>query len=190
MKKIKKLFAAGLLVIVSCFSFLGSAITNIARSFFSFGTAQADVGQNVGTDATKKGYIVYIPGFETSYAKGSNVTIPFTNGYGSASTAKRVRVKQTADAADYQDVERANIFVEVTNPFGQVLTKYDATQGTVVNADVPNVATQITLPANDANGDITLTPQETGVYKVKYYVLTNDVWTETSYYDIRQRVMK
>ena len=83
MTRIKKFLVSGLLVLVSCCTFLGSAITNFAQSIFSFGSASASSfnGGNTNTGGSlSQGNILTVKNVPTSVKRdGTEIELPFIN---------------------------------------------------------------------------------------------------------------
>ena len=176
MTRLKKIFASMLLVLVTVCSLLGSAVLNITRSIFTLGNAKAEVvsipgNKNTSTTQALAGDVISIPAFSTSVKKNANLVLPFGN------VQVTDHTNLTAAPQTIADLGYNKLFVEITDIYGQALTEYDDTNGTqVTTAGVG----QVTINA----GTLTLTPANAGNYRVKYYVLSNSVWTSTDAYDI------
>ncbi len=183
MTRLKKFLSATLMVLVAVFSYLGSAVVNVARSIFSFGTANAatEPGKNINdTTATLQGDVVSVPGFEKSIKKGESVVLPHGGVDGIKVTS--------SDLETTSPVDIKNVFVQIEDSYGEMLTTWVEGEGTKL-ADYDDESSSTyreALAQIDIQTDaITLTPSQSGTYKVKYYVLTSaDVWTSTSVYDI------
>lgn len=181
MTRLKKFLSATMMVLVTVFSYLGTAVVNVARSIFTFGTASAlEPGKNTNDGATVQGDIVSVPGFEKSIKKGEEVVLPHGGDDG---------IKVTlADLSATNNVDIKNVYVQIVNNYGEELTTWVENEGTklagyddTTSAIYQDASNQITITANS----ITLKPNQSGTYKVKYYVLTsNNVWTSSSAYDI------
>lgn len=171
MTRLKKLFATMLLVLVTVCSVLGSAVLNIARSIFTSSSAKADVvsipGNQNDTDEVQAGSVVSIPGFLTKVEKNNSITLPMSS--------VKVNGVNLGDGL-------VNLFVEVTDIYGQALTQYDDAEGTQV---VANMGEQVAITGAATAKELVLTPSKAGIYNVKYYVLSNGVWTSTNTYNIR-----
>lgn len=171
MSKLKKLLATGLLVVVSCFSYLGGAVANIAKSLFSVGSASAASfnGGNVGASgAVKQGNILSVSKIATEIAMEESVTIDF------GGTNKNVTAK-TATGTDVA-LTKANLFIEVLDPYGASLTKYEDGEMKVVdNSQITLTETALTLS----------NPKTSGEYEVRLHTKSADgIWTSTSSYYI------
>lgn len=171
MTRLKKLFATMLLVFVTVCSVLGSAVLNIARTIFTSSSAKADVATIPGnindTNAVKAGDVVSIPGFDTKVEKGESILLPMS--------AVKVGGNQITNFK--------NLFVEVTDIYGQALTQYDTDEGTQV-ATIGSSQVIIETDADSGEKVLALSPSKAGIYQVKYYVLSNGVWTSTDVYQI------
>lgn len=171
MTRFKKILIAGLMILVSCFTYLGSAISNFAQSIFSFGKASAATSTkrpgNVNSDniSTIQGDILTIPALPTDGKVKSAIEIPF-----GAVTSKNVGGSDTTDTN--------KLFVEIIDPLGQSLTMYDDSK-TNLNATVSNDGSVVISYTSDT-GVITLTPNYAGVYKVIYHTLSQEgIWSSS-----------
>lgn len=167
MSKLKKILATSLLVVVSGFSYLGGAIGNIAKSLFSVGTASAasfKAGNKNTDNATevKQGNALSVTGLQTSVKLGEPVSIKFGEASDNNVTAKGVTLT------------KSNLFIEILDPYGASLTKWNETSMEVVDA------TQVTL----TDTTLTLTPKTSGNYTIRFHHNSNDVWTSTGNYTV------
>lgn len=182
MTRIKKFLVSGLLVLVSCCTFLGSAITNFAQSIFSFGSASASSfnggNTNTGGGDLSKGNILTVKNVPTSAKRdGTEIELPFIN--------KGVSVANTSgsDVGDYV------LYVEVTDPYGRALTSYKeaeiisgAINGTAIVADMGG---QVRFDNEGSPTTLYLNPSMSGMYSVKYHIKsTSGVWTSSREYSI------
>ena len=186
MTRIKKFLVSGLLVLVSCCTFLGSAITNFAQSIFSFGSASASTfnGGNTNTSDSNlsQGNILTVNNIPTSAKRGDGetVSLPF---YGEG---KGVSVTDASGAT----VNDYVLFVEITDPYGRALTTYNDADATASGGNVngTNIASNVSEVYFDNAGTpttLTLNPSTSGMYSVKYHVKSvGGVWTSSREYSI------
>ncbi len=181
MTRIKKFLVSGLLVLVSCCTFLGSAITNFAQSIFSFGSASASSfnGGNTNTGGSlSQGNILTVKNVPTSVKRdGTEIELPFIS--------SGVSVSNTTGGAvgDYV------LYVEVTDPYGRTLTTYNnaenstgAINGTAI---VGNMGGQVRFDDEESPATLYLNPSMSGMYSVKYHIKsTSGVWTSSREYSI------
>ena len=177
MKRLRKLFAAGLMTVVTGFACVGGAISNFAKAFFSFGSVNAGVGENKNTNSgntVMAGKVVTVSNFPSTenLERGQKIELPYlaTNDVNFSAT--------TGD----------ELYAEVTNPYGVKLTKYNealSTQGDYGKTDIAT-AGQGQVEYNSSTGKLELTPAIAGTYKVQYYVKSNanGVWTSSPVYEL------
>lgn len=181
MTRIKKFLVSGLLVLVSCCTFLGSAITNFAQSIFSFGSASASSfnGGNTNTGGSlSQGNILTVKNVPTSVKRdGTEIELPFIS--------SGVSVANTSGS----DVSNYVLYVEVTDPYGRALTSYNdaenssgAINGTAIVADMGG---QVRFDDEGSPTELYLNPSMSGMYSVKYHIKsTSGVWTSSREYSI------
>lgn len=174
MTRLKKLLVTGLLVLVSCCTYLGSAIVNVAHSIFSFGSASASTFNGGNTNnsgsAIKQGNILSVSKMPSTAEKGRPVSLPF---------GADIKVYSATTTTGSQ-VDSSVIFAEVINPYGEALTSFDNVENkTVATA---NGEAQLSIGSDT----LTLTPNVSGTYKVRYHSKSsNEVWTSTDFYSVR-----
>ena len=181
MTRIKKFLVSGLLVLVSCCTFLGSAITNFAQSIFSFGSASASSfnGGNTNTGGSlSQGNILTVKNVPTSVKRdGTEIELPFIS--------SGVSVANTSGGAVTDYV----LYVEVTDPYGRALTSYNnqdnssgAINGTAIVGDMGG---QVRFDNEGSPTTLYLNPSMSGMYSVKYHIKsTSGVWTSSREYSI------
>ncbi len=172
MTRIKKFLVTGLLVLVSCCTFLGSAISNFAQSIFSFGTASAGTfnGGNTNENGSSiaKGDILTVTGIQSSGKRGDTINLPYVN---SGVTATNSEGTDTTANNKY--------FVEVISPYGENLTSYDASNDTMSATEGGDVE------FNSAENTLRLTPSVTGTYQIRYHVKNaTGIWTSSRTYNL------
>ena len=167
MTRLKKLLVAGLMVLVTCCVSIGSAISNITQSIFSWVKASANTNEykysnSHDEERTVEGNIITVNKIPTEATKNEPISIP-----------KTVLVSNFGE--DDATVATENIKVEIKNPYGVSLFAEDGT-----------------IPAENANqlvdntDNYTLTPRQVGVYTVQYAVKNSSgVWTVSNIYQIK-----
>lgn len=187
MKRLKKLFAAGLMTVVTGFACVGGAVANFAKVFFSRGSVDAaTVGDNKNTNADSsvvRGKVVTVSNFPSTekLERGDTIQLPYlgTEG-GIADIAVSSSSASGFAAGDH-------LYMEITNPYGVKLTKYSD----AVTYQEGNGKTDFTdigqgqLSYNAVTKRIEFTPIIAGTYKVQYYVKNaDDVWTSSPVYEL------
>ena len=181
MTRIKKFLVSGLLVLVSCCTFLGSAITNFAQSIFSFGSASASSfnGGNTNTGGSlSQGNILTVKNVPTSVKRdGTEIELPFIS--------SGVSVANTSGGA----VSDYVLYVEVTDPYGRALTSYNNAENStgVINGTtiVADMGGQVRFDGEGSPTKLYLNPSMSGMYSVKYHIKsTSGVWTSSREYSI------
>ena len=174
MSKLKKIIATGALVVVSAFSYIGGAIGNIAKALFPVGSASASSfnGGNkndTGATTSKAGSVVTVTGLTTSVSLGEPVSI----NYNKTGDTQNITAKAVGGDGNLA-LSNTNLFIEVLDPFGASLTEWkDSTMKAIENSGV-----------TIGNGTLTLVPNTSGRYTVKFHVLNGGVWTSTGEYSI------
>ena len=171
MTRLKKFVVSGLLVLVSCFSFLGVAISNFAQSIFSYKSAKAasfNPENTGGGESITQGNVLSVKSIPTSATKGEDLDLLSEN-------------KVTVTAADGSAVNDYTLYVEVTNPYGVRITEYNSEE---TGSGVINATTATTSDVVVDGASIKLNPSASGMYRVKYHVKTNSTWTSTREYTI------
>lgn len=183
MTRLKKLLVAGLMVLVTCCVSMGSALLNITQSIFSWVKASANsykYENKLDKTAThyEDGDIITVSNLPTEAVKDKTVYIPknavLTNVDKTSATAKQA-------------------FVEIRNPYGDLLTKFEAPEGSAVKVLSPaDDQTQVRETA-DADGEyhtgsvkyFAFTPSQVGVYTVQYASESAEgIWTVSDIYEI------
>ena len=121
MKRLRKLFAAGLMTVVTGFACVGGAIANFTKAFFSSGSVNAGVGENIGNssgDAVKRGKVVTVSNFPSTenLERGQKINLPYL----------------ASGDVNFSATTGDELYAEITNPYGVKLTKYNeslSTQG-------------------------------------------------------------
>ena len=189
MKRLKKMFVAGLMTVVTGFACVGSAVANFAKTFFSFGSVNAAVGENTNTEsgnAVVKGKIITVSNFPLTenLERGQTVGLPYlgTNTEGSISD---VVVAKDLTTTGFETGDQ--LYVEITNPYGKKLTEYDAT----VSAQGDYGKTAVTTDGvgqvsyDDTSKKLKFTPSIAGIYEVQYYIKNAaGTWTSSPVYEL------
>ena len=166
MTRLKKILATGLMILVSCCTYLGSAIVNVAQSLFSFKSASAasfNPGNTNDSASTKNGDILSIPALPTDGMVGKNILLPLDT------------VKTYSDAEQNSETTTNKLFVEIIDPLGQSLTSYNENGSSKQDYTVSNDASQVTVGSS-----ITLNPKMSGIYTVIYHTLNaSEVWSSS-----------
>lgn len=176
MKRLRKLFAAGLMTVVTGFACVGGAIANFTKAFFSFGSVNAGVGENIGNssgDAVKRGKVVTVSNFPSTenLERGQKIDLPYL----------------ASGDVSFDGTTGDELYAEITNPYGVKLTKYNAslsTQGDYGKTDIAT-AGQGQVEYNSTSHKLEFTPAIAGTYKIQYYVKgSNGVWTSSPVYEL------
>lgn len=168
MTKIKKFFVATLMVLVSCLTYLGSALLNVSQTFFNLGVANAfNAGnknkQDQGTEKKlDNGEVLIVKNVPKKLKVGETATIPVKTGV-------------ETQGLDADTNTNSAVYVEITGAHGELLTE--------IVSDTSSTRTEIRdeNQVKVSGDDYTLTPSQSGVYKLKYYsknssgVYTNSV---------------
>ena len=176
MTRLRKLLVACMMVLVTCCASIGSAISNIAQSIFSWVKASAsssssyDYSNKHEESEYVEGDIVTVTGLGSKTTVGGNSQNPFK-------IPSKIQIGSVGNAS----VSTVEAKVIIKNPYGVALLD---------DAGSPKDAQ---LTAKDAEGNYTFKPNQAGTYTVQYAYekvfnagLTNEysVWTVTKEYTI------
>lgn len=190
MKRLKKLFAAGLMTVVTGFACVGSAVANFAKAFFSFGSVNAAVGENKNTNTDSlvvRGKIVTVSNFPSTenLERGTKIDLPYLGKEGEIFDV--VATDAPSASASTAFATGDHLYAEITNPYGVKLTKYDDTVSSQAGFGKTAVAEagQGQVSYNETSKKLELTPAIAGTYKVQYYVMNADrTWTSSPVYEL------
>ncbi|MBR1985165.1 MAG: hypothetical protein IKA31_05420, partial [Clostridia bacterium] len=172
MTRLRKLLVACMMVLVTCCTSIGSAISNIAQSIFSWVKASAsyDYSNKHNESEYVEGDIVTVEGLGSKTTVGGDSQNPF-----------KIPSKIQIGSVENANVSTVEAKVIIKNPYGVSLLD---------EAGTPKDAQ---LTAKDAEGKYTFKPNQAGTYTVQYAYekvfnagLTNEysVWTVTKEYPI------
>ena len=167
MTRLKKLLVAGLMVLVTCCVSIGSAISNITQSIFSWVKASANTdtykySNTHSSDTTLDGSVITVKQIPTEATKNEQISIPKD-------------VLYAPFDGDSATVNGDDVKIEIKTPYGVSLVEED---GTISQANSNQLV--------DASTSYTLTPRQVGVYTVQYAVKNSSgVWTVSNIYQIK-----